>query len=164
MIFAVDGGFQGGLSLIEDDGKMVYSIPMPVVKGGKGTRTQYDIQRITNLIIDANQKDPNLFAILEHSQVSPIAGKNSCFQMGFYLGLFQGILEAVKVSYQVVKARKWQSEILTGMPGKDTKARSILWCQRKYPNFDWRTTPRCQKANDGMTDSMCMCHYGRKIK
>lgn len=164
MILGYDGGYKGGITLIEDNGELIYSIPFPVIKGGKGTRTQYDIQEIVKLCKEAKEKDNNLFAVMEKSQVTPVAGKNACFSMGHYLGMVQGILEAIGVSYQLVSARTWQSVILKDMPGKDTKAKSILWCKRKYPDVDWRETPRCKIDHDGKTDSCAISNYGRLIK
>ena len=44
MILGIDGGLNGGLTVLNDDGTIYDSIPMPVIKG-KGGST-YDIKYI----------------------------------------------------------------------------------------------------------------------
>lgn len=168
MIIGIDGGFEGGITAIEDDGTLIYSILFPVIKGGKGSKTQYDIQETVKLIKDGKrickEKEENFFVVFEKSQVTPVAGKMACFSMGYYLGMVMGILEALEISYEVVGARTWQSVMFKDMQGKDTKAKSILWAKRRYPENDWKASKRCKKAHDGKTDSCGIANYGRRIR
>lgn len=157
MIFVgIDNGLMGGISAIEN-GELKLVKKMPVIKGGKGQRTQYDIQEIVETLRQLSCMG-KLSVVLEKAQVTPIAGKNSCFSMGFCMGMMQGILESMKIPYQLIPARQWQNEVLKGMAG-DTKAKSILWCKRRFPNQDWIMSPRSKKENDGLCDATCMAYY-----
>ena len=43
--------------------------------------------------------------------------------------------------------------------GNDTKAESILFCKRKFPNVDLTPTERSKKPHDGLSDALCMAYY-----
>lgn len=162
MIFVgVDGGLSGGIIVLDNDGNIIKKIVMPVIKG-KESKTQYDIQAIKNILVALkNSNADTIVAGLEKAQVSHIGGKSSMFSKGFCYGMFQGLLTATEISYQIFRPQDWQKQVLAGIPGTDTKQRSIMWCKMKYPAEDWRATQRSINDHDGLCDACCIANYVR---
>jgi len=88
-----------------------------------------------------------------------VSGKRACFMTGFGYGIIQGLLGALKLSYEIVSPNDWQKEILKGLNTGDTKKDSIMFCKRKWPNEDWTPTERSTKDHDGLCDAACMSVY-----
>ena len=70
--------------------------------------------------------------------------------------MFQGLLESIGISYEIVKPQTCMKEL--GIDSKDKKG-SIPFCQRKWPDVDWKATERCTKVHDGLTDGACLALY-----
>ena len=151
-IMGIDNGKLGGISLLQDK-KIIWTLKMPIIKG-KESRSEYNVAEIVNLIIKCQ---PEL-VILEKAQVTPIAGKNSCFGMGYCLGLMTGILTSLKIPFKIVHAKTWQSVVLRDINGTDTKQKSILFCTRMFPEVDWKQGHKNEL--DGLTDATCLAYFG----
>jgi hypothetical protein len=156
----IDGGLKGAVVAIDSEGKLIYKMIMPVLKSSS-SRTEYDIPVICNIFKNfiVEYGLDNIVVGLERAQITYLSGKNSCFGMGYYYGMLQGILTALGISYQVFRAVDWQKEILKGIAGDDPKQKSIIWCKRKYPNESFKATERCTKDHDGTTDALCIATY-----
>ena len=163
MSVGIDNGLNGAIVVLDDNNKqIVHKFVMPIIKGTK-SRKEYDIQQIVTIfkgiIEDAKSINESIIVVLEKAQISPIAGKNSCFSMGYCFGMMQGILSSLKLSYKVVHAKTWQKEILRDMNGSDTKQRSIMFCKRMFPSEEWKIGKQ-SKEHDGLTDATCMAYFG----
>ena len=151
-VLSIDGGQLGALLLMEDK-KIIDMWKMPLVKGVK-SKKEYDIPSIVK-IFESSKPD---LVILEKTHVMPINGKISCFKSGFCFGMMQGILTTLRFPFKIVHSKTWQKEVLRDINGTDTKQKSLLFCQRMYPDTDWFMG--CKKAKDGLTDAACMAYYG----
>ena len=92
----------------------------------------------------------------------PGQGVRSTFSIGFGFGIWQGLLTALQMPFELVSPQRWQREMFAGVNRDDTKAASALVAQRLRPDVDWRATPRCRKPHDGLTDAFCIAEYGRR--
>lgn len=151
----IDNGLSGGIAVIDSLQKVVKLIPMPVIKGKK---TEYDIHTIGK-VFNSLLESEIVFAVLEKAHVRPISGKRASFMTGFGYGLMQGILDVTGISYEIIRPKEWQSEILKGINTGDTKKDSIMFCKRKFPNIDLTPTERSTKLHDGMADALNMAVY-----
>lgn len=155
----IDNGLSGGITIIDENQKIIKSIVMPVIKGKK---TEYDIKKLTEIFrgifTDGVFDNDDIFVCLEKAHVRPISGKRACFMTGFGYGLMQGLLESMCMSYEIVSPNEWMKDILKGMDTTDKKG-SVMWCQRKYPKENWAATERSTKPHDGKTDSCAMAVY-----
>jgi len=155
----IDNGLSGGITVIDENQKIIKSIVMPVIKGKK---TEYDVNTIVGffrgLDMDSQIDRTDMFVCLEKAHVRPISGKRACFMTGFGYGVMQGILESLCFSYEIVSPNEWMKDILKGMDTNDKKG-SIMWCKRKYPNENWAATERSTKPHDGKTDSCALAVY-----
>jgi len=159
----IDNGLIGSIVAIDKNNDIVNKYTMPIIKG-KGSRKEYDIPAIIaifkTIIEYSNMVNDNIIVILEKAQVSPIAGKNSCFMMGYCFGMMQGILSSLNMPFKIVHAKTWQKEVLRDINGTDTKQRSILFCKRMFPLEGW-TVGKSKKEHDGLTDATCIAYFGQ---
>lgn len=154
-ICGVDPGKHGGIVLVDsNDYTRVWKFVTPIIKIGK-SKTEYDIVQICHIFRNLKPK----FVVLEKAQVTPKAGKMSCFGMGASFYMYQGILTALKIPFIVVAARDWQHELFKGLEQRNTKQASYLAASR-LSGLDFRPTQRSKKPHDGLTDAYCMAIYG----
>jgi hypothetical protein len=137
---------------------------MPILKGKK---TEYDVQTIVAYLERVCNEHERIFVILEKSYVRPVCGKRASFNLGYGYGMMQAILETLRLSYQIITPQQWQKNVLKGLD-KDTKVASVMFCKRKWPkdNFlnDRGQFTRATKPSDGITDSLCMALYGKRLQ
>lgn len=150
----LDPGVNGGIVVMNSDHQIIDKIVMPVMGG---TKKDYDVQTLVKFLTTYNK---NSFAILERAQPQFRDGRKQAFKTGFGFGVLEGVLTALKIPFQIVAPKSWQKKVFEGLNTDDTKVASILFCQRKWPDEDWRASQRCKKAHDGMTDAACMAYYG----
>ena len=149
----LDVGLSGGIVVIDETQKIIGKWIMPTIKS-KG-KTEYNVQEIVDIFTRINGSLINScwHVILEKEHARPISGKRASFMLGFGYGLMQGILESLHVSYEIVSPQDWMKEL--NINSKDEKG-SIKYCQRMFPNEDFRATERCTVIHDGITDALCM--------
>jgi hypothetical protein len=158
LFVGIDGGLKGGISGIDREGNIIFKMEMPVFS------SYYNTSELLILFEDLKEKY-NLKVMLEEVMIIPMASKKgftnmkAIANMKEMFGLMKGILLALKISFEVVRAVTWQKVIFLGVCAKDTKEASMKWCTQKYPNEDFRKNERCRVLHDGITDSVCMANY-----
>ncbi len=150
----IDNGLSGGITIIDENQKIIESIVMPIIKGKK---TEYDVNKIVK-IFQRFDDQQIVFVALEKAHVRPVSGKRACFMTGFCYGVMQGILETMGFSYEIVSPNEWMKDILKGMDVTEKKG-SVMWAKRKYPNEHWTATERSKKAHDRKTDSCALAVF-----
>ena len=161
----IDNGARGAIVVIDGARKPTTIEPMPVVnvgvvrKGKKGTKNILDMRRVVDVLKEArDQAGGDVFAVLEHAQVFPGEGRSTAFTAGRGYGAMEMALVSLGIPYEIVRPRKWQSAVLNGVEGADTKARSVIKCRREFPTIDL-TPGRRRKPMDGIADAACMALY-----
>jgi hypothetical protein len=155
----IDNGKEGGISVIDENENIIECIVMPVLESG--TKKEYDVNQIVNYF-KAIKFTYNTTVGLEDCHIMPKNGGKQNFKTGEQFGIIKGILKGLSIPYEIVKARDWQKEILKSLTVKDTKLKSIMYCQNKYPGVDFRRTERSKKQHDGKTDSLCIAIYTKR--
>jgi hypothetical protein len=128
----------------------------PTLKG-KGSRRLYDEAAMTRLI--ASFEDAVFF--VERQQAWPGQGVSSTFKTGYGFGLWVGILAGLAVPYRTVHPRTWQKVSCAGIPAGDSKTRTLLAVQARFPGVDLLATPRCRKPHEGIVDALGIAWYGK---
>ena len=100
----------------------------------------------------------NLFAVVEHVGAMPGQGVTSCFSFGESFGWLQGVLDAMRIPYELVRPQKWK-KVFSCTSDKNT---SIEVAQRLFPGVNLRRTPRCRKPHDGMAEALLMASYAQR--
>jgi crossover junction endodeoxyribonuclease RuvC len=96
--------------------------------------------------------------VLEHVSAMPGQGVVSMFTFGTGWGRIMGVLEALRIPYELVKPQKWKKAFsVTG-----DKNSSIAVAKRLYPGIDLRRTERSRKDDDGLAEALLMAEYARR--
>lgn len=161
IFIGIDPGKNGGIFMYDKtaDEYTFYSIPLI----GK----EYDIKALSKIFLTSK----NATAVIE--DVHAIFGSSSgaTFDFGFGCGLLEAILVCSEIPYTKVQPKKWQAEMLEGIPlqtkisstgktvQKDTKRMAEMAAKRLFPNIDLRASERCTKVHDGKVDALLICEY-----
>jgi hypothetical protein len=154
IVVGVDPGKEGAIVRLADDAR--YVCAMPVVAGEK--RDEYDVPEVLRLLDGAGH------VVVEKLQPMPLkaGGTIANYNRGLCMGLFVTACVALKLPFTLVRPQEWQRELLAGIPGEDTKQRSILAAQRLFPGVDLRRTVRCKGPSDGIADALLIAEWGRR--
>ena len=171
MIFiGIDPGKKGAIAIIKVENNSIFNIVIyscPVINVGKGKKVKMeylvsDMVEIINYaglyIVDTK----DIFCIIEKVHAMPKQGVSSMFSMGIGFGLWQGILTALSIPYELVTSQRWKKEMLKDMPGDNQKAKSIIAAKRLFPNVSLKRTDRSRKDDDGLAEALLLAEYARR--
>lgn len=88
-------------------------------------------------------------------------GAVSMFNYGVGYGKLLGMLSVLKLEYHEVMPQQWQKLILGKFPKGKSKEASRKIATALHPDVNF-IPHRCRKVHDGVTDAICMAHYGRR--
>ncbi len=104
--------------------------------------------------------DPkNTRVVLEHVSAMPGQGVVSMFSFGTGWGRIMGVLEALRIPYELVKPQKWKKAFSV----TSDKNSSIAVAKRLFPGIDLRRTERSHKDDDGLAEALLMAEYARRM-
>lgn len=153
----IDPGKFGFVSIIDQDGKFVSAFPL--LKNNKVV----DVNEIVNNLFDLSIYEDNCHIILEdvHSILGSSAKSN--FHFGWIVGLIEGVISSLGISYTKIAPKTWQKQMHQGIPKNDNKkVMSFMACHRIFPTVDLRRTEKCKNEDDNFADSLLMAEYGRR--
>lgn len=151
-VIGIDPGLDGGMTCVES-GKIVSSIVMPTIALGK--KRIIDGVAVCRFI---RSMSPSKIT-MERVHSMPKQGISSTFSFGHGFGLLEGIIIAMEIPYQLIIPQAWMKKVLVGLPKDPDSKGSIIYCQRMFPNIDWRKSERCRTPHDGKTDSCCIAIF-----
>ena len=140
--------------------------------GQTGAAVLYDMVQIIDVIdysdpvMVANQigswqykYDHIDMAILEKVHSMPRQGVSSTFKFGTNFGVWQGILSAYQIPYELVTPQKWQKGLVTKSDGKDAKERSLAVARRFFPGSEYFK----RKKDHNRADAALMAIYASRL-
>jgi len=131
----------------------VFDTPVARVQGAKKARTEYQPQGMAALL--RNFVGARCTAALELAGPMPGEGVVGVFGFGRGHGLWEGILAALRIPYQLIRPQQWKKAMLAGLPkGKDA---SRIAAQRLFPNADLSL-----KRYHGRADSLLLAEFLRR--
>lgn len=104
-------------------------------------------------------KERGCVACVEEVHAMPRQGVSSTFKFGKSAGYIEGVLEALRIPYQLIKPQQWKKEF--SLIKKD-KVASIQVCKRLFPDVSLRRTDKCRTDDDGMAEALLMAEYARR--
>lgn len=137
------------------------SVPMPTMLNGQG-RQVLDLSEIDRLFRWFGTL--RAFVAIEQLQPMPMdkGGTLANYARGRSLGVLEAYCVAYQIRYQLVRPQVWQKEMLAGVEGQDTKARSIIAARRLFPSVSLLRTERSKKPDDGIADALLIAEYARR--
>lgn len=135
----IDPGKLGGIAVLEDTGRI------DLLK--LQTATEADV---VSFLEEAKARAGGTHAMIERVRSSPQMGVTSAFTFGCGYGTLKGILAALKIPFEEVLPRKWQSRLdcLSGGNKNVTKRRA----QELFPKETW---------THATADAILIAAYGR---
>jgi hypothetical protein len=167
----VDPGLSGAIAFLSDkDTLVVHDMPTIKVPTGRkntktgkvGTKRIFDFAKVRQMFLDTNPD----YVIIEELQ---IAGKPGDFKQSAQSiattfkngGIMLGMLFALNMSYEEVRAAKWQKEFFKGKTG-DTKSLSYDCACKLFPkSCELFIGPKGGKK-DGRTDAALLSLYSKR--
>jgi crossover junction endodeoxyribonuclease RuvC len=166
LILAIDPGLRGALAWLNTATGAASVKLMPLVPDRE--RDDYDEFELRKLI-DRTQ-GLGLVVYEKLGSLPPtradgkaMGGGIGNHRRGLACGIIRGLLASLPPGCQLaVPPQVWQRALLEGIPGADTKARSIWLARRLFPAVSLLPTPRSRKPHDGMADALCLAEFGRR--
>lgn len=175
----IDPGKTGAVALVDERGVFLSLRTVPVVKGATGSRVEYDLDGIRDMLEQLRGGGP-LFATVEKAVPMPfifkkkkqegqeeadtgIGGTIVNYQRGVSMG-WAWMLAALRIPHQLVVPQTWQSVMLAGTAGSDTKQKSILAAHRLFPGVSLRRTARSEKLDHNLSDALLLAEFGRRLR
>jgi len=159
LFVGIDPGLSGAVAMIEDNYVRLYDAPSWAVEYKKGVRHEYNVAGMVGIIIEAIARVENrgsIVAGLESVHSMPDQGVASSFKFGVGLGIWQGILAALGIKYQMIPPQRWKKALMDGM-GKEKDA-SMVVAQRLFPSADIRL-----RKHHGRADALLLAEYMKRI-
>lgn len=169
----IDVGKNGGIVIIDDENRII-AMATPKVN-----KDEIDIHQIVKVLSDLRGPYTKIHIAIEDVHSIFGVGAKANFQFGRALGILEGVVIGLGISFTKVSPKIWQKdlwmgikpvEINTGKKTKegnikyktDTKATSLLAAKRLYPDLDLRATERSKKAHDGIVDALLIATYVKR--
>ena len=162
--FGIDCGLDGGITLIDQKGALISSMPMPTMPNGKGRKI--DLIELSNLFREIGRHPSNQMFIVENpgGHAPSAAGLRS---MTYSFAVIEVLLVSNILKHQIVLSQKWQKEFWSKpkMPkGQkfNTKAAALNAARQIWPEEKWLKSDRRTKPHDGLIDAALLAEYGRR--
>lgn len=153
----VDPGVTGAIAAVDEHGNILMAQKIPTLLVTK-TRRELHISAIRRTIDEIACDTLVTFAALERVSAMPKQGVVSMFRFGNALGVMQGLLSGMEISFISPTPKKWMREMVTDVEGVDGKARSVLAASRIWPEMDFS-----KKSSHNIADALLLAEYARRI-
>ncbi len=165
MIISLDNGVTGYLTIMKNNGEVIYFDKVPSFKTLSYTKMKQYITRI-NVIelksilekaINENKEDTPIKVCMERPMINPVRFKSS---VSAIRALEAEIIacELVNLPIYFIDSKEWQKVMLpAGLNKNETKKASDEVAKRIFPQFSG-------KIKNGTGDSLLMAEYFRKKK
>lgn len=170
MIIGVDIGLAGGIVCIGTGiqnaqvyPSIIHLIDMPVIsmKKGKKTKNIYDYKVIKDFFVSVLQKLSIEIVYIEKTQPLQMGYRSQAsWSLGLGEGFFVGLFEGLNISYEFVRAQKWQKHFGITKTKGDKKVQSYMIAHQLFPKAEL-TGPRGGKK-DGRSDALLIAEWGRR--
>jgi hypothetical protein len=173
----VDPGRHGAIAILGEAGQLLELLPTPMLAGGKA----FDLVAIAAIFrnrADPRLADRGLFVTVEKLDAMPIrfarkggrkedetanvSGVIANHNRGQAFG-WAWMLAAFRIPYELVRPQRWQRAMIEGVPGADTKARSIAAAKAQWPGVSLRRSPAARVDAADLADALLIAEYGRRV-
>lgn len=179
VFIGIDNGISGAIAVVQADRSTAFVVSMPIITHSAHVRKRdkrtgemvnktkvsnsYDVQGLVETFALIKSKYVISGVYLEQAQVMQHDGKVSAGKIMVGFGIVQGVLAALGISYSVVAPQTWQSKMIKGVTGVDTKERAFKVAQSLYPKMH-DVLSRVKRTgaieiNDGACDAICLADF-----
>ena len=153
----IDPGLSGAVGVIGDTlDPMVFDTPTVLVEGEK-TKRKY-LTAAMALLLKPFTGRPDVLVILENVHSMPKQGVASSFNFGEGKGMWEGILGAFEIPFDLVSPQRWKKAIMADQ-GKD-KSAARFKAMQLFPSLADQLK---LVKYDGRAEALLMAEYGRRL-
>lgn len=150
----IDPGLSGAVGVITPEYQHVFDTPTVMVN----TKRKYLVGAMACLLRPfANRQD--VIVILENVHSMPKQGVSSSFSFGEGKGMWEGILGAFDMPFDLVSPQRWKKEIMADQ-GKDKSAARF----KAMALFPALADQLKLVKHDGRAEALLMAEYGRRTR
>lgn len=131
---------------------------MAILWTGEPVVVPYDRALYIQTLRDFQCKGFKVVAAVEHVGGIPGQSAPAAFNFGAVTGFLHGVLETLRIPYELVRPQKWKKEFSC----TSDKNTSIEVAKRLFPGVNLRRTERCKKDHDGMSEALLLAEYMRR--
>ena len=163
----VDPGLWGAVAALDEDGRLIFAQDTPIieVKRGKTPKGNVKVRHlylptamadvmVENLLKDVVQPDSVIVGV-ENVHSMPAQGVSSTFSLGRGLGLWEGIIAALRLPVEMIEPAVWKRAM--GIPAGSDKSGSIELALRLFPS-----APIVRKKDNGRADAILLAEFCRR--
>lgn len=143
----IDPGQKGGIATLSGT-------------GGCDTRPYSDkaLVEIAEFASILKSEGTTVMACVEKVGAMPGQGVTSMFTFGKAAGFIEGVLQALKIPYQLISPQTWKKEF--GLNSE--KGKSIEVCRQLFPDQPLVASRQCKKESHGLAEALLMAEYARR--
>lgn len=158
IVLGFDPGLGGAVSWLNDKGEYgMFHIP---IKSDQFSRRIVDAEKLARFL-KTLQPD---YICIEQLGMYGEKGRKSIATSGQNWGRIVGLIEAMKIPFYIVDAKKWQRELGVKPGDEDSKIRIHRRAVELFPNADFsRKRQGKYEFDDGKVDSIMLAKYALKV-
>lgn len=154
MFIGIDPGISGAMALLDAAGRPRALFDTPTLN--LETRREYDLAQMRQTL-EWVLAEGKTRAALELVHAMPGQGVVSMWRMGYGVGIWEGLLAALKVPVERVSPQRWKGVMLNGLPkGKDA---SRYRAKALWPEWAERFS---LKKHDGRAEACLIAEWLRR--
>jgi hypothetical protein len=117
----IDPGLGGAIAVLGEHGRVaVYDTPIATVKRKSKQKRKYAAAEMARILFEVTLQGTEIYAAIELVHAMAGQGVVSSFNFGHGLGLWEGMLAANKIPYELVMPQRWKGLLMHGM-GKEKR-------------------------------------------
>jgi crossover junction endodeoxyribonuclease RuvC len=136
MIIGIDPGLYGAIGVLTDQGQFlaVHDMPRVLVNPSAVVKERVDGAALRSLLQDLQLTRTISYVVVERVHAHPDQGVSSVFSFGHSLGVIEGVLASLKLTYELVTPQAWKKYYkLTGKK-KDAKEQGRAVAIKLFPD------------------------------
>ena len=169
IIFGIDPGVSGAISVLKKEGQIIEVYEMPTMIDGKKNKRQVNGAEVTNIfknqlmnhndkIESSNDHEKIAKVVVEHVTAMPGQGVTSMFNFGQSFGAIKGICASLNLPIFYVRLAKWKKHFELINASKDASRTKVI---EMYPSI----SDRLRKKKDvNKADAILIARYFKECK
>lgn len=165
LFVGIDPGLDGAVAALDEKGAVVGVCDTPVFQAG--ARRDYVTTEMGHVILLAcgfrlgtPGPDVRIKVAIERGGTRPGQSAQSGFSFGRGCGLWEGVVAAKGLAYELVLPQRWKKAMLAGysQEAKDKKALAVARAKALFP-----TAEITLKKHSGRAEALLMAEYLRRV-
>lgn len=157
-IMALDPGLRGGIAILNEEGKPVFTSEMPIINIGDKGQKIMDVKSIQIIIQDHLPE----YCFLEKVHSMPGQGVVSTFSFGMGYGMVMSAIILNAKHLELIYPQHWQRHVLDPIPKWETMTPKVR-AKNKFTQL-WPDLAAMDMKHDGIIDALLLAEYGRRTR